>query len=113
MLAIAIASFALLFFEIAIIRILSVVLWYRWAFLAFSLAMLALAAPGVWYQLRPPSGTCSCSSPRTAGSGVLGLSRSTNGCSSTPPSGSASFSTPCSSPACSHSPRSWAEACCT
>jgi hypothetical protein len=43
-----------LLFEIAATRILSVVLWYHWAFLAVSLAMLGLGAPGAWFSLRPP-----------------------------------------------------------
>lgn len=55
LLAIAIASFAVLFFQIAATRVLSVVLWYHWAFLSISLAMLGLGAPGVWFALRPPS----------------------------------------------------------
>jgi spermidine synthase len=54
LLAIALASFAVLFFQIAITRVLSVVLWYHWAFLSISLAMLGLGAPGVWFALRPP-----------------------------------------------------------
>lgn len=52
--AIALASFAILFFQIAATRVLSVVLWYHWAFLSVSLAMLGLGAPGVWFALRPP-----------------------------------------------------------
>lgn len=55
LLAIACASFAILFFQIAITRVLSVVLWYHWAFLSVSLAMLGLGAPGAWFALRPPS----------------------------------------------------------
>ncbi|HEU4419816.1 MAG TPA: hypothetical protein VFT55_12840 [Planctomycetota bacterium] len=54
LLAIALASFAVLFFQITITRVLSVVLWYHWAFLSISLAMLGLGAPGVWFALRPP-----------------------------------------------------------
>jgi hypothetical protein len=54
LLAIAIASFAILFFQIAVTRVLSVVLWYHWAFLSVSLAMLGLGAPGVWFALRRP-----------------------------------------------------------
>ncbi len=57
LLAIALASFAVLFFQIAITRVLSVVLWYHWAFLSISLAMLGLGAPGVWFALRPPKAT--------------------------------------------------------
>ncbi|MEO6597060.1 MAG: hypothetical protein ABIP94_20130 [Planctomycetota bacterium] len=52
--AIALASFAVLFFQIAATRVLSVVLWYHWAFLSISLAMLGLGAPGVWFALKPP-----------------------------------------------------------
>lgn len=55
LLAIALASFAVLFFQIAATRVLSVVLWYHWAFLTISLAMLGLGAPGVWFALRTPS----------------------------------------------------------
>ncbi len=54
LLAIALAAFAVLFFQIAITRVLSVVLWYHWAFLSISLSMLGLGAPGVWFALRPP-----------------------------------------------------------
>ena len=54
LLAIAIASFAVLFFQIAATRVLSVVLWYHWAFLSISLAMLGLGAPGVWFALKKP-----------------------------------------------------------
>jgi hypothetical protein len=52
--AIAIAAFAVLFFQIAVTRVLSVVLWYHWAFLSVSLAMLGLGAPGVWFAIRRP-----------------------------------------------------------
>lgn len=55
LLAIALASFAVLFFQIAVTRVLSVVLWYHWAFLTISLAMLGLGVPGVWFALRSPS----------------------------------------------------------
>jgi spermidine synthase len=48
-LAIALTSCAILIFEIAATRILSVVHWYHWAFLCVSLAMLGLGAPGVWF----------------------------------------------------------------
>ena len=40
--AIALVSFAILFFQIAITRVLSVVQWYHWAFLSVSLVMLCL-----------------------------------------------------------------------
>jgi hypothetical protein len=52
--AIALVSAAVLLFEVAITRILSVVLWYHFAFLAISLAMLGLGLPGVWFTLRRP-----------------------------------------------------------
>ena len=51
-LAIALASATVMLYEIAITRILSVVLWYHFAFLAVSLAMLGLGVPGVWFALR-------------------------------------------------------------
>ena len=51
-LAIALLSFAILFYQVAITRLLSVVLWYHFAFLSISLALLGLGAPGVWYALR-------------------------------------------------------------
>jgi hypothetical protein len=53
-LVIALISFAVIVFEIGITRLLSVVLWYHFAFLAISLAMLALGAPGVWFSQREP-----------------------------------------------------------
>jgi hypothetical protein len=53
-LTIALVSCAVLLYEIAITRILSVVLWYHFAFLSLSLAMLGLGAPGVWFSLRAP-----------------------------------------------------------
>ncbi len=37
--------------QIGLTRILSVVIWYHWAFLAVSLALLGIAAPGVWFSL--------------------------------------------------------------
>jgi hypothetical protein len=52
--AIALVSFAILFFQIAITRVLSVVQWYHWAFLSVSLVMLGLGVPGAWFALRPP-----------------------------------------------------------
>ena len=45
---------ATLIYQVAITRILSVVLWYHFAFLSISLAMLGLGAPGVWFALRAP-----------------------------------------------------------
>lgn len=53
-LAIALVSCAVLIYEIAITRVLSVVLWYHFAFLSVSLAMLGIGAPGVWFALRAP-----------------------------------------------------------
>ncbi|HMJ10506.1 MAG TPA: hypothetical protein VK524_03815, partial [Polyangiaceae bacterium] len=53
-LAVALVSMAILLFEILITRLLSVTLSYHFAFLAISLAMLGLAAPGAWMSVRPP-----------------------------------------------------------
>ncbi|MDQ7007206.1 MAG: hypothetical protein Q9Q40_08230 [Acidobacteriota bacterium] len=53
-LAIALVAAATLIFEITATRILSVVVWYHFAFLAISLAMVGLGAPGVWLALRRP-----------------------------------------------------------
>src|SRR5512146_525144 len=50
----ALVSATVLLFEVAITRVLSVVLWYHFAFLVVSLAMLGLGLPGVWLALRPP-----------------------------------------------------------
>jgi hypothetical protein len=52
--AIAAISCAVLLFEMLVTRILSVTLSYHFAFLTISLAMLGLAAPGVWFSLEPP-----------------------------------------------------------
>jgi len=52
--AIAAVSCAILLFQILVTRILSVTLSYHFAFLAISLAMLGLAAPGVWFSIAPP-----------------------------------------------------------
>lgn len=49
--SVALISCALLVFEITVTRILSVILWYHWAFLSVSLAMLGLGAPGVWFSV--------------------------------------------------------------
>ena len=51
---IALVACALLLYEVAITRVLSVVLWYHFAFLSVSLAMLGVGAPGVWFAIRPP-----------------------------------------------------------
>lgn len=53
-LTIAAVSCAVILFEIAITRVLSVVLWYHFAFLSVSLALLGLGAPGVWFYRFPP-----------------------------------------------------------
>lgn len=55
LLAIALVSCAALLYEVALTRLLSVVLWYHFAFLAIALAMLGLGAPGVWFSLRQPA----------------------------------------------------------
>jgi hypothetical protein len=52
--AIALVSCAVLLYEITITRVLSVMLWYHFAFLAISLAMLGLGAPGIWFTLKKP-----------------------------------------------------------
>lgn len=52
--AIGCVACATLIYQVAITRILSVVLWYHFAFLSVSLAMLGLGAPGVWFALRAP-----------------------------------------------------------
>jgi hypothetical protein len=53
--AIAFASGAVLLFETLVTRILSVTLHYHFVFLAISLAMLGLGAPGVWFSIRAPT----------------------------------------------------------
>lgn len=52
--AIGLVSAALILLQVTVTRILSVVLWYHWAFFAISLAMLGLGAPGVWFSFRRP-----------------------------------------------------------
>jgi hypothetical protein len=52
--AIAAVSAAVLLFEVLVTRILSVTLSYHFAFLTVSLAMLGLAAPGVWFSMTAP-----------------------------------------------------------
>jgi hypothetical protein len=54
-LAVALAAAAGLVYQIALTRILSVVLWYHFAFLAIALAMLGIGAPGVWFALKRPT----------------------------------------------------------
>lgn len=53
-LAIALVSAAVILLQVAITRILSVVLWYHWAFFAISLAMFGVGVPGVWLSLWRP-----------------------------------------------------------
>ena len=52
--AMGLVSCAVLLYQVAITRVLSVVLWYHFVFLAVSLAMLGLGLPGVWFSLRRP-----------------------------------------------------------
>ena len=49
--AIALIAAAVILLQIAVTRILSVVLWYHYAFFSISVAMLGLGAPGVWFSL--------------------------------------------------------------
>jgi hypothetical protein len=44
-------SFSLLLFQIALTRVLSVVVWYHFAFLTISMVMLGVGVPGVWFAL--------------------------------------------------------------
>ncbi|MEO6593634.1 MAG: hypothetical protein ABIP94_02650, partial [Planctomycetota bacterium] len=44
-------SCAVMLFQIAITRVLSVIVWYHFAFLIISIVMLGLGAPGVWFAL--------------------------------------------------------------
>ena len=53
-LAIGLVSTTTIVLQVALTRILSVVVWYHWAFLAVSLALLGIAAPGVWFSLSKP-----------------------------------------------------------
>ncbi len=52
--AIACISCAALLYQILMTRILSVVLWYHWAFLTISLALLGMGVAGVWFTLKKP-----------------------------------------------------------
>ena len=47
--AIFLLSFTVLVFQIALTRVLSVVVWYHFAFLTIALVMLGLGAPGAWF----------------------------------------------------------------
>ena len=44
-------SFSLLVFQVALTRVLSVVVWYHFAFLTLSMVMFGVGAPGVWFAL--------------------------------------------------------------
>lgn len=49
---IGVVTLSVLIYQIAATRLLSVVLWYHFAFLSISIAMLGLGASGVWFTLR-------------------------------------------------------------
>src|SRR5262245_44374740 len=53
-LGIFLVALAILVLEVALTRILSVVMWYHFAFVVISLAMLGLAISGVVLYLAPP-----------------------------------------------------------
>ena len=44
-------SAAIMLYQLTLTRVLSVVVWYHFAFLTISLVMLGLGAPGVWFAL--------------------------------------------------------------
>jgi len=52
--AIALVAATVILLQVTITRILSVVLWYHWAFFAISLAMLGVGVPGVWLSIWRP-----------------------------------------------------------
>src|SRR5437763_16404270 len=54
MLAVALVSFASLLLELGLTRLFSVVLFYHFAFLAISVALLGLGAGGVFAYVRKP-----------------------------------------------------------
>lgn len=47
--SIALVSLAVMLLQITLTRVLSVVVWYHWAFLTISLVMLGMGVPGVWF----------------------------------------------------------------
>jgi hypothetical protein len=49
---IAIVSATVMIYQVALTRVLSVVVWYHFAFLTISLVMLGLGAPGIWFAER-------------------------------------------------------------
>ncbi|MCA9617574.1 MAG: hypothetical protein KC731_01045 [Myxococcales bacterium] len=53
-LAIALVAAGVVLLQVTLTRVLSVVLWYHWAFFSISLAMLGMGAPGVWFALKRP-----------------------------------------------------------
>ena len=52
--AIALVAAAIILLQIGLTRVLSVLLWYHWAFFSISLSMLGVGAPGVWFAIRQP-----------------------------------------------------------
>jgi hypothetical protein len=55
--SIFLVSCAVMLYQITLTRVLSVVVWYHFAFLTISLVMLGLGAPGIWFALsRKPLG---------------------------------------------------------
>ena len=52
--AIALVAAAIILLQIGLTRVLSVLLWYHWAFFSISLSMLGVGAPGVWFAVRKP-----------------------------------------------------------
>ena len=44
-------SAPVMFYQITLTRVLSVVVWYHFAFLTISMDLLGLGAPGVWFAL--------------------------------------------------------------
>jgi hypothetical protein len=55
--AIALVSAAIILLQIATTRLLSVLLWYHFAFFAITVAMLGVGAPGIWLSFARPSAT--------------------------------------------------------
>ncbi len=53
--AIALVSATVILLQISLTRLLSVLVWYHWAFFSISLALLGVGAPGVWFAVRRPT----------------------------------------------------------
>jgi hypothetical protein len=53
--AIALVSATVILLQISLTRLLSVLVWYHWAFFSISLSLLGVGAPGVWFALRRPN----------------------------------------------------------